>query len=121
MIYGPRKTADLLARATWLRAEGLIWRDVAKRLGVSYDWLKNHRAKLPDMPTPPVAPDDLLDRVQAMRDRRVRWKAIAKELGYDKWQTLYDALQRRKRKINPYIHAEQCAQQSRGQENVQAN
>jgi len=106
MIYGPHKTADLLSRATLLRAEGLIWRDIAKRLGVSYDWLAHHRRKLEAMPIPPIATMDLLDRVQTMRDRRVRWKAIAKELGYDKWQTLYDALQRRKRKINPYVHRE---------------
>jgi orotate phosphoribosyltransferase-like protein len=106
MIYGPRKTADLLARASSLRAEGFTWRYIAKQLKVSYGWLEHQRTKLPDMPTPPVAPDDMLDRVQAMRDRRMRWKAIANELGYDKWQTLYDALQRRKRKINPYVHRE---------------
>jgi orotate phosphoribosyltransferase-like protein len=106
MIYGPRKTADLLSRATLLRAEGFIWRDIAKRLGVSYDWLAHHRQKLEAMPIPAVATMDLLDRVQTLRDRRVRWKAIAKELGYDKWQTLYYALRRRKMRLNPYVHKE---------------
>lgn len=102
MRYGPRKTADLLARAASLRTEGIIWREIAKRLGVSYDWLAHHRSKLPDIPMTPIAPEELLDRVQAMRDRRVCWKTIARELGYDKWQTLYDALQRRKRRFDPY-------------------
>jgi orotate phosphoribosyltransferase-like protein len=106
MIFGPRRTAELLARASSLRAEGYYWKDIAKRLKVTYAWLEHHRAKLDAMPTPPVASGDLLDRVQAMRDRRVRWKAIARELGYDKWQTLYDALQRRKRQLNPYVPKE---------------
>lgn len=98
MKYGPRKTAELLSRAASLRSEGLIWREIAKRLGVSYDWLSHHRTKLPEIRLPPVVSDELLDRAQDMRLKNICWKTIATELGYEKWQTIHDALQRRRKK-----------------------
>lgn len=92
MSIGPRQTAKLLLRAYDLRYnEDLTWKEIAKRLGVGYDWLMGHRplvdSKPDDLPDLLNSPDPIT-RVQAMRDRRMRWKVIARQLGVDNWQTL---------------------------------
>lgn len=100
-MIGPRQTAALLIRAYDLRYnENLTWKEIAKRLDVSYEWLMNRR---PETDTAPAALPDLLNspdpitRVQAMRDRRMRWKAIARQMGADNWQTLSHLLYKRQK------------------------
>jgi hypothetical protein len=101
IMIGPRQTAKLLLRAYDLRYnEDLTWKEIAKRLGVGYYWLMGHRpatdTKPDDLPDLLNSPDPLM-RVQAMRDRRIRWKVIARQMGVDDWQTLAYALYKRQK------------------------
>jgi len=95
VIHGPRKTAELLAMAKKLRdEEKLIWRAIAKRIGVEPKWLMQHKGKLEDVAAGPIGvvqKKDLvttLDKIKTMREQGVSWKTIGKTLGVD-WLKLY--------------------------------
>jgi hypothetical protein len=95
VIHGPRKTAELLASAKKLRdEEKLIWREIAKRLGVELPWLMKHKRKIEGVESGPIGvvqKKDLaatLDKVKTLLDQGARWKAIGKTLGLD-WLKLY--------------------------------
>lgn len=90
MKRGPRETAELLARAKVLRADGLTWPAIAKRIGVEVWWLKRRQDALgfPPGPVGHMTSPTNMQRVQAMRDKGIRWKLIARELGVENWQTL---------------------------------
>lgn len=77
--------AELLARAVELRTEPkMTWAKVAAVLGVKPTWLKNNLdaagliARAPRRPLS-VTPEKAKAAI-AMREKRVRWKVIAREL-----------------------------------------
>lgn len=97
MKYGPRKTASLLAQAKVMRTEEkLIWRVIAKRLGVEPHWLKRHRYKLEGMPEgriltiPKTDLDQALAKIKAMREQKVTWETIGETFGLG-WLKIYRA------------------------------
>lgn len=95
MKHGPRKTAELLARAKTLRDdEKLTWLAIAKRIGVQLKWLMWHKRKIEGVEPGPIGAvqkKDLattLDKMRAMREQGDSWKTIGKTLGVD-WMKLY--------------------------------
>lgn len=90
MRRGPKENAQLLAWARVLRADGLTWSAIAKRLGVNPRWFKRRQEALgfPPGPVGRITNPTNMQRVQEMRDKGIRWKLIARELGVDNWHTL---------------------------------
>lgn len=95
MRYSRRKTVELTEEMLRLRNdEKLTWTEIAKRLDVTLTWLQYRREKIPG-----IAGRLTLDgsaaniaMARAMRERRIPWKIIARELGVEKWQTLARAV-----------------------------
>lgn len=99
MIYGPKKSKELVAQALAIREEtGNYWKDIAKQLGVKRSWLNWYIAKLnkgtPKGPTPTVATAENIARAKALRAQGTSWKQIARELQLQDWQWIRHAVNR---------------------------
>jgi len=99
MKYGPRKTKELAAQAVKLQSDtGMAWSDVAKQLGVTYPWLMWHTPAAGRVvgdrkgPTLRVATAAHVERARELRERKVCWKVIGRELGLDNTESLRRAL-----------------------------
>lgn len=93
MIYGPRESKELVARAQAMRAEtGDYWTTIAKQLGVSVAWLRGYRVKSnrgkPKGPTPAVTTPENIARAKVLRAQGKSWKQIARELNLQNWRWL---------------------------------
>jgi transposase-like protein len=92
MKFGPRKTEELARLAIAIRAEtGDSWSAIAKRLGVSLDWVRRNTVKVGREPARivrTVATSENIARAKELRAANTPWKVIARELGVDSWSWL---------------------------------
>lgn len=94
MKYGPKKTAELRAKAIELRAAGLKWVTIARQLKVTLAWLAWHTEKAGvvryDQDRLKTSPANLL-KARELRAAGVPWKLVEREIGVNR-QTLSRAI-----------------------------
>lgn len=94
MKFGPRKSAEIAAKAIELKKEGYTWPEIGKKLRVKKDWLKHwvdkagyQRLSGSNCKT---SPENLL-KARALRKAGVSWKQVEREMGIT-WRTLQYAI-----------------------------
>lgn len=93
MKYGPRKTAEVAAKAFELQQAGLQRKDIANQLGVSCKWITYWLEKLGYPPAKVMVrttPENIMIARQ-MRLDGVCWKLIGREMGCN-WRTFQRAI-----------------------------
>ena len=84
MKYGPRKTAELVAKATEMRATGLKWGTIARQLKLTVGWIKWHTGKAGhiryDQDRLKTSPANLA-KARELRAAGVPWKLVERQMG----------------------------------------
>lgn len=95
MKYGPRKSAEIAAKAADLRKAGLTWMEIERQLDVTKNWLDRWMAKIgfkksgkEDRKSSP----ENLRKARELRAAGICWKMVARQVGIDHWRTLQRAI-----------------------------
>lgn len=84
MRHGPRKSAEIAVKAVAMRATGMSWVVIAKRMRVKVEWLRYWTAKVghepgqsSDLKTSPAR----LAEARELRAQGMCWKLIERRMG----------------------------------------
>ncbi len=84
MIYGPKKTAELTAKALELREAGSKWTEICKQLNINKSWLQWHINKAGyqrnDKSRLKTSPANV-QKARELRANGMCWKRVEREMG----------------------------------------
>lgn len=96
--YTPEKTQELLQQAIALRATGLMWKEVIRRLDITKAWLRFNLDKIEfdrkaqgAVTAVRVCTPHNIAEARRLRAEGVRWKTIGRQLGV-RWESLSRAI-----------------------------
>lgn len=92
MKYGPRKSAEIAAKAADMRKDCVTWSEIEKRLKVTKTWLNRWMGKAGFKKADKKSSPENLRKARELRAAGVCWKMVARQVGVEHWRTLQKAI-----------------------------